>query len=203
MERSHRLVGGHQDERPHRLAEHAVADVEQTRQRLTARVLGVGGEVLARILEHDDTPALRPSRGSARVGDRIEEVARVREELLRIGHELELRPGAPLAHERSDRVGLAGAGFAVPEHETSARRRRLAPGGDLGDARSSALDIVVRDALPRRGREHPREITRGMRLPPPEAGGDLTVVVGDLRQSLSNAPPYRARVVAAKGSDPQ
>jgi hypothetical protein len=42
-----------------------------------------------------------------------------------------------------------------------------------------------------------------MRLPPPEAGGDLAVVVGDLRQSLSNAPPYRARVVAAKGSDPQ
>jgi hypothetical protein len=98
--------------------------------------------------------------------------------------------------------GKAGPGARRIETQ-AARRRRLAPGGDLGDARSSALDIVVRDALPRRGREHPREITRGMRLPPPEAGGDLTVVVGDLRQSLSNAPPYRARVVTAKGSDPQ
>ncbi len=139
MERSHRLVGGHQDERPHRLTEHAIADVEQTRQRLTARVLGVRSEVLARVLEDDDTPALRPSRGSARVGDRIEEVARVREELLRIGHELELRPGAPLARERSDRVGLAGAGLAVPEHETSARR--------AGASRQAAISVTLARVL--------------------------------------------------------
>ena len=46
-----------------------------------------------------------------------EEVARVREELLRIGHELELRPGAPLARERSDRVGLAGASFPNAAHD--------------------------------------------------------------------------------------
>src|SRR5437773_7175 len=103
MERLQALVRGYQDEALRRVAERAVANVQKARHRLAREMFRVRREELARVLEDQHLPTLRVDRLRAdklfHAAQRPEHVARVLEEQLGVGDELEVRPFPPGARE--------------------------------------------------------------------------------------------------------
>src|SRR5690606_38232198 len=81
-------------------------------------------EVVVGVLGNDELPArvvtharpMRPRR-------QVDEIARVREQPVRVGDDVGLAPVVPLADERGHGAGLARAGLAMPQDEAAALAR--------------------------------------------------------------------------------
>jgi hypothetical protein len=100
---------------------------------------------------------------------------------------MKMRPGAPLARERTDRARLACPGRSVKEHEPPGAFGLPTPGAESLEPSRRGRSVVATQIGPGRSVEHPRHLPRPVAGHPPEANGDLPVFLLHRRQRRPDA----------------
>ena len=178
------------------LSDQAVDHVQKPREPLPASLLGVRGEKLAGVFEHEEPPfsdgrflVLLVVLGS--VEENVEHVRRARaEERLGVGHVVHIAPRAPFPSESPQCKRLAGAGRSVPRAADARRgfglKNSLAQ--QTTELAGDITGVVVEHLGPGRHFDPANGLSRPMRSERPERHRNPLLLAG-LRLRVALAEP--------------